>query len=75
MEFTDHLTDAHAEMIGKQAIFFTATAARDGRINLSPKGLADTFKVLGPKRWPILIWADRGMKPTRIWRRTAGSRS
>ena len=23
MEFTDHLTDAHAAMIGKQAIFFT----------------------------------------------------
>ena len=60
MEFTDHLTDAHAEMIGKQAIFFTATAAQDGRINLSPKGLADTFKVLGPKRVAYLDLGGSG---------------
>jgi hypothetical protein len=60
MEFTDHLTDVHAEMIGKQAIFFTATAAKDGRINLSPKGLADTFKVLGPKRVAYLDLGGSG---------------
>ena len=60
MEFTDHLTDAHAEMIGKQAIFFTATAAADGRINLSPKGLADTFKVLGPNRVAYLDLGGSG---------------
>jgi Pyridoxamine 5'-phosphate oxidase len=60
MEFTDHLTDAHVEMIGKQAIFFTATAAKDGRINLSPKGLADTFKVLGPDRVAYLDLGGSG---------------
>ena len=60
MEFTDHLTDAHAAMIGKQAIFFTATAAADGRINLSPKGLADTFKVLGPNRVAYLDLGGSG---------------
>ena len=60
MEFTDHVTDAHAEMIGQQAIFFTATAAADGRINLSPKGLADTFKVLGPKRVAYLDLGGSG---------------
>lgn len=60
MDFTDHLTDAHAEMIGKQAIFFTATAAAEGRINLSPKGLADTFKVLGPRRVAYLDLAGSG---------------
>jgi Pyridoxamine 5'-phosphate oxidase len=60
MEFTDHLTDAHADMIGKQAIFFTATAASDGRINLSPKGLADTFKVLGPTRVAYLDLGGSG---------------
>jgi hypothetical protein len=58
MEFTDHLTDAHVEMIGKQAIFFTAAA--DGRINLSPKGLADTFKVLGPNRIAYLDLGGSG---------------
>lgn len=60
MEFTDHLTDAHADMIGKQAIFFTATAAKDGRINLSPKGLADTFKVLSPTRIAYLDLGGSG---------------
>jgi Pyridoxamine 5'-phosphate oxidase len=60
MDFTDHLTDAHAEMIAKQAIFFTATAAADGRINLSPKGLTDTFKVLGPNRVAYLDLGGSG---------------
>ncbi len=60
MEFFDHLNDAHAEMIGKQAIFFTATAAADGRINLSPKGLTDTFKVLGPNRAAYLDLGGSG---------------
>jgi hypothetical protein len=60
MEFTDHLTDAHAAMIGKQAIFFTATAAKDGRINLSPKGLADTFKVLRSNRVAYLDLGGSG---------------
>ncbi len=32
-----------------QPLFFVATAAPDGRINLSPKGL-DTLRILGPKR-------------------------
>jgi len=55
MEFTETLTPAHVDMIGKQAIFFTATAASEGRINLSPKGLADTFRVLSPSR---VAWLD-----------------
>ena len=59
-DFTDHLTPAHIEMIGKQAVFFTATAVADGRINLSPKGLADTFKVLGPNRVAYLDLGGSG---------------
>ncbi len=55
MEFTDQLTPAHVEMIGSQAIFFTATAAAEGRINLSPKGLTDSFRVLSPSR---VAWLD-----------------
>ncbi len=46
MEFTDTLTDKHVAFIEKQPVFFTATAAADARINLSPKGYADSFKIL-----------------------------
>lgn len=45
-EFTDTLTDKHIAFIEKQPVFFTATAASDARINLSPKGYADSFKIL-----------------------------
>ena len=44
-EFFNALSDKHAEMIGKQPIFFVATAAEDARINLSPKGY-DAFRIL-----------------------------
>jgi hypothetical protein len=60
MEFTDHITAEHEAMIARQAIFFTATAASDGRINLNPKGLADTFKVLGPNRVAYLDLGGSG---------------
>lgn len=48
-EFFDALNEKHVEMIGKQPVFFVATAASDGRINLSPKGY-DAFRVLSPNR-------------------------
>jgi len=60
MEFTDTLTPDHLAMIARQAVFFTATAASDGRINLSPKGLADTFKVLSPARVAYLDLGGSG---------------
>ena len=37
------------EVIGRQQMFFVATAAPTGRVNVSPKGL-DSFRVLGPNR-------------------------
>lgn len=46
-EFFEALNDKHVEMIGKQPVFFVATAAADGRINLSPKGY-DSFRILAP---------------------------
>ncbi len=55
MEFTQALTPDHMAMIARQSVFFTATAAADGRINLSPKGLKDTFQVLSPAR---VAWLD-----------------
>jgi len=58
-EFTDFLTEKHAEMIGKQPVFFTATAAADGRINLSPKGY-DAFRVLSPTRVAYLDLGGSG---------------
>lgn len=58
-EFTDTLTDAHIAMIAAQPMFFTATAASDGRINLSPKGL-DSFRVLSPDTVAYLDLAGSG---------------
>jgi hypothetical protein len=55
-DFTDHLTDDHVAFVAKQPVFFVATAAADGRINLSPKGY-DAFRVLAPKR---VAWLDLG---------------
>jgi len=55
-EFTDHITPDHAAMIARQSVFFVATAAAEGRINLSPKGLDGTFRVLSPHR---AAWLDR----------------
>jgi len=42
-----HIDESLREFIGRQAMFFVATAPSDGgRINLSPKGYCDTFAVL-----------------------------
>lgn len=45
----DAVTDGLQQFIERQHIFFVATAAADGRVNLSPKGL-DSLRVLGPNR-------------------------
>lgn len=59
-DFTEALTPDHIAMIERQAIYFVATAASAGRINLSPKGLADTFRVLSPSRVAYLDLAGSG---------------
>ncbi len=42
-----HIDESLREFIDEQAMFFVATApSQGGRINLSPKGYADTFAVL-----------------------------
>jgi Pyridoxamine 5'-phosphate oxidase len=43
--FRDKIDDKIRKFIGEQKMFFTASAANEGRINLSPKGI-DTFRVL-----------------------------
>src|ERR1700728_3336023 len=43
-----------AEFIAAQHVFFVATAAREGRVNVSPKGL-DALRVLEPNR---VVWLN-----------------
>jgi len=58
-DFTPTLTEAHVAMIARAPLFFTATAAAEGRINLSPKGY-DAFRVLSPSRVAYLDLAGSG---------------
>ncbi|MFM7404655.1 MAG: pyridoxamine 5'-phosphate oxidase family protein [Erythrobacter sp.] len=58
-DFTDTLTEKHIAMITAQPVFFVATAAAEGRINLSPKGY-DAFRVLSPARVAYLDLGGSG---------------
>jgi Pyridoxamine 5'-phosphate oxidase len=49
-ELTDELTG----FIETQPMFFVATAAPEGRVNVSPKGM-DSLRVLGPNR---IVWLN-----------------
>src|SRR5213080_3254793 len=48
-KFYTELNQSLREFIAAQRIFFHASAPRQGRINISPKGL-DTFRVLSDRR-------------------------
>ncbi|MEO9897510.1 MAG: pyridoxamine 5'-phosphate oxidase family protein [Paracoccaceae bacterium] len=48
------LSDDFQNFIAAQPMFFVATAAADGRVNMSPKGM-DSLRVLGPNR---IIWRN-----------------
>jgi hypothetical protein len=50
----DHITEALGEFIANQPVFFVATAAATGRVNVSPKGM-DSLRVLGPNR---IVWLN-----------------
>ena len=43
------LNDSHKNFIKEQKVFFVATAAAGGRVNVSPKGM-DSFRVLSDNR-------------------------
>lgn len=58
-DFFDALEPRHVAMIEQQPVFFVATAAADGRINLSPKGY-DAFRVLEPVRVAYLDLGGSG---------------
>jgi len=46
---SNELSNKHIEFIRAQKIFFVATAAADGRVNVSPKGM-DSLRVLNKNR-------------------------
>lgn len=52
-QFTD-IDAVRQAFIEQQHLFFVGTAAPDGRVNVSPKGL-DTLRVLGPNR---VVWLN-----------------
>ncbi|MGB1249750.1 MAG: pyridoxamine 5'-phosphate oxidase family protein [Candidatus Promineifilaceae bacterium] len=45
----DSISEKLSTFIAKQPVYFIASAAPDGRVNVSPKG-GDTLRVLGPNR-------------------------
>lgn len=48
------IEDQHKAFIEEQHMFFVGTAARDGRVNISPKGM-DSLRVMGPNR---IVWLN-----------------
>ncbi len=52
---TDKLSHIDIEFIKSQKMFFVATAPKDGKINLSPKGLDDTFKIIDENK---ILWLN-----------------
>ncbi len=48
------LSETHREFIKRQPMFFVATAAKDGRVNVSPKGL-DSLRIIDENR---IIWLN-----------------
>lgn len=54
-KFLTEITPKLKDFIEAQHVFFVATAAREGRINLSPKGLSDTFRIISPSK---VLWLN-----------------
>ena len=58
-DFFDALEQKHIDFINAQQMFFVATAPKDGRINLSPKGL-DCFRIISPTEVCYLDYVGSG---------------
>lgn len=50
----DRITPRLSTFIQQQPMYFVATAARDGRVNVSPKGL-ESLRILSPNR---VVWLN-----------------
>ena len=59
--FFGAISDKHQAFIEHQSMFFVATAANEGHVNVSPKGL-DSFKVLGPNKVCYLDLTGSGVE-------------
>jgi hypothetical protein len=58
----DGIDDKLASWLANQPMFFVATAplSGDGHVNVSPKGMAGTFAILGPHRVAYLDYFGSG---------------
>lgn len=50
----DSISDKHKEFIEAQKMFFVGSAAKDGRVNVSPKGM-DTLRVINENK---ILWLN-----------------
>lgn len=50
----DHITPELQEFIEAQPLFFVGTAMKEGRVNISPKGM-DTLRVMSPNE---VVWLN-----------------
>ena len=50
----EHIDDGFRDFIQSQKVFFVATAAPKGRVNVAAKGM-DTLRVVGPNR---IVWLN-----------------
>lgn len=53
--FTNKLSNDDINFIKKQKMFFVSTAPKKGKINLSPKGLDNTFKIINENE---ILWLN-----------------
>lgn len=60
----DSIDDRLREFLCRQPVFFVGTAplAGDGTVNVSPKGIRDTFAVMGPNRVAYLDLTGSGIE-------------
>jgi hypothetical protein len=60
----DEIDGRIREFLLAQKVFFVATApsALDGHVNVSPKGLSDSFAILGPHRVAYLEYGGSGVE-------------
>ena len=52
--FYDEIPDNHLEWIARQKMFWVATAALNGQVNLSPKGCIECFHIANKNR----VWYE-----------------
>ena len=67
----ERIEPAHAAFIAAQHIFFTASAAPTGRVNVSPRG-TDGFRVLDPNAVAYLDETGSGNETAAHLRLPAG---